>query len=138
MQPTVMPELDRASILRVTSEIVAGYVGSNAVAPAEVAGLIRLIHGTLQNLAEPVAAPMNREPAVPVRRSILPDYLICLEDGKKLKMLKRYLRSRYNLSPEEYRRKWGLPANYPMVSPNYASHRSKLAKRIGLGNRKAE
>jgi predicted transcriptional regulator len=97
--------------------------------------MIKTVHGTLGGLAAatPGEAATSQKPVVPVKRSVTPDYIICLEDGKKLKMLKRYLRSNYNMTPEEYRAKWGLPADYPMVAPNYAAQRSEFAKKIGLG-----
>jgi MucR family transcriptional regulator, transcriptional regulator of exopolysaccharide biosynthesis len=122
-------------LLKLASEIVAAYVSNNPVPVAELPGMIRSVHATLGGL---VAHPHNesgnsQKPAVPVKRSVMPEYIICLEDGKKLKMLKRYLRSRYNLSPEDYRAKWGLPADYPMVAPHYAAQRSEFAKKIGLG-----
>jgi len=123
-----------AEMLRLASDIVSAYVSNNAVASADVPGIIRSVHSTLAELAQ---APANKEPertpAVPVKKSVTPDYIICLEDGKKLKMLKRYLRSQYGLTPEEYRQRWNLPPEYPMVAPNYAEKRSRLAKEIGLG-----
>ena len=119
-----------------SSEIVAAFVAQNALSAQDLPDLIRSVHSTLNGLGapEPAAqAPERGKPAVPISRSIQPDYLVCLEDGKKLKMLKRYLRSRYNLTPEEYRRRWGLPPDYPMVAPGYAARRSDFAKQIGLG-----
>jgi predicted transcriptional regulator len=123
-------------ILKLASEIVAAYVSNNPISASDVPEMIRTVHGTLGSLA---GAPLkdlhtSQKPAVPVKRSITPDYIICLEDGKRLKMLKRYLRSTYRMSPEEYRTKWGLPADYPMVAPNYAAQRSEFAKKIGLGH----
>lgn len=122
-------------LLRLSAEIVAAYVAQNSVQAAAIPDLIRSVHDTLQGLGQPPAARTSerQKPAVPVSRSVHDDYIVCLEDGKKLKMLKRYLRSRYNMSPEEYRRKWGLPADYPMVAPAYAARRSDFAKQIGLG-----
>jgi predicted transcriptional regulator len=122
-------------LLKLASEIVAAYVSNNPVPVGDLPGMIKSVHATLGGLAataqnEPAIA---QKPAVAVKRSIMPEYIVCLEDGKKLKMLKRYLRSRYGLSPEEYRSKWGLPADYPMVAPNYAAQRSEFAKKIGLG-----
>ena len=122
-------------ILRLASEIVSAYVSNNPVPVGDLPGMIRSVHVTLgglggQSYAE---APNTQKPAVPVKKSVTPDYVICLEDGKKLKMLKRYLRSRYGLTPEEYRAKWSLPPDYPMVAPNYAQRRSDFAKKIGLG-----
>lgn len=128
-------EASGAELVELTADIVAAYVTRNGLDPAEVPALIQQVHRTLSGLdSEPAPAPREpQRPAVPVSRSIQPDYLVCLEDGKRLKMLKRYLRARYDLSPEEYRRKWGLPADYPMVAPNYAQRRSDFAKEIGLG-----
>ena len=122
-------------LLKLASEIVAAYVSNNPVPVAELPGMIKSVHATLGGLvSHPHSESVNtQKPAVPVRRSVMPEYIICLEDGKKLKMLKRYLRSRYNLSPEDYRAKWGLPADYPMVAPHYAAQRSEFAKKIGLG-----
>jgi len=118
-----------------TADIVSAYVGNNTVSAAELPGLIQSVHRALAGVsggAEVVeAAP--RDPAVPIRRSITPDFIICLEDGRKFKSLKRHLRTKYNMSPEEYRAKWGLPKDYPMVAPNYAKARSDLAKQMGLG-----
>ncbi|HEY1614894.1 MAG TPA: MucR family transcriptional regulator [Rhizomicrobium sp.] len=122
-------------LIRFASEIVAAYVSNNPVPISEIPGMIKSIHATLGGLtgSMPADLPTNQKPAVPVKKSIAPEYIVCLEDGKKLKMLKRYLRSRYSLSPEEYRAKWNLPADYPMVAPNYAAQRSEFAKKIGLG-----
>jgi predicted transcriptional regulator len=122
-------------LLKLASEIVAAYVSNNPVPVSELPSMIKSVHATLGGLSGNTAADMTtaQKPAVTVKKSISPEYIICLEDGKKLKMLKRYLRSRYGLSPEEYRTKWGLPADYPMVAPNYAAQRSEFAKKIGLG-----
>jgi len=118
-------------------QIVAAHVSHNAVAPADLPGLIQQVYGALTGLGQPSAqAPSRPEPAVPIRRSVTPDYIVCLEDGKKLKMLKRHLQAAYGLSPDEYRERWGLPPDYPMVAPNYAKQRSSLAKSIGLGTRR--
>jgi predicted transcriptional regulator len=126
---------DKADIIEMTAEIVAAYVENNTIPTADLPGLIQSVHRALTGVtAGPVpveAAP--KEPAVPVRRSITPDHLVCLEDGRKFKSLKRHLRTKYNMSPEEYRAKWGLPKDYPMVAPNYAKARSDLAKQMGLG-----
>jgi len=121
--------------LRMTTDIVSSFVANNSVSPEELSDLIRLVHRTLAGLkADGGAAPTERpKPAVPVNRSVHSDYIVCLEDGKKLKMLKRYLRSTYGISPDEYRKRWGLPADYPMVAPSYAARRSEFAKKIGLG-----
>lgn len=122
-------------LLRLGSAIVAAYVSRNAVAAEAVPDIIRTVHKALEGLSRdpPPAPEERRKPAVSVGRSIQQDYIVCLEDGKKLKMLKRYLRSRYDLSPDEYRQRWGLPPDYPMVAPAYAARRSDFAKKIGLG-----
>lgn len=120
-------------ILRMVTEIVAAYVSKNPVSPGDLPVIIRNVHATLGGMSggEPAAPP--RTPAVPVKKSVTADYIVCLEDGKKLKMLKRYLRSRFKLSPDEYRKRWNLPPDYPMVAPSYAKRRSDFAKKIGLG-----
>src|SRR4051812_3488183 len=136
-----MPNVAEASghkgdeLLKLASSIIAAYVSNNPVPVSELPGMIKSIHATLGGLTPGGAAETltNQKPAIPVKRSITPEYIVCLEDGKKLKMLKRYLRSNYKLSPEQYRAKWGLPADYPMVAPNYAAQRSEFAKKIGLG-----
>ena len=124
-------------LLRLGAGIVAAYVSRNQVATDAVPDIIRTVHQALESLSRGGAAPAPAEdrpkPAVPISRSVQHDYIVCLEDGKKLKMLKRYLRSRYNMSPDEYRRRWGLPPDYPMVAPAYAARRSDFAKQIGLG-----
>jgi predicted transcriptional regulator len=121
--------------LRMTTDIVASFVTNNKVTPEQLTDLIRSVHRTMDALTtgQDERTQEKAKPAVPVNKSISSDYIVCLEDGKKLKMLKRYLRSTYNMSPDDYRRKWGLPADYPMVAPNYAARRSEFAKRIGLG-----
>ena len=119
-----------------TTQIVAAYVSNNPVPVGELPSLIRQVHSALVNVGAPAEISAERpQPAVPVKRSVTPDYIICLEDGKKLKMLKRHLKTAFNMTPEEYRERWELPADYPMVAPNYATQRSKLAKQIGLGTR---
>lgn len=128
-----------SEIMQMAVDIVSAYVGNNAISAAQVPEVISSVYGSLMALSETgngSAEPLN--PAVPIRRSITPDYLVCLEDGKKLKMLKRHIRAVYGLTPEEYRMKWGLPADYPMVAPNYAKQRSNFAKQIGLGRKKGE
>lgn len=124
-------------LIEYSTDIVAAYVSHNAISPTDLPKLIADVHASLQALgAEEIAAPVEeKKPAVPVRRSVTADYIICLEDGKKFKSLKRHLRTHYNLSPEEYREKWGLPADYPMVAPSYSATRSKLAKENGLGRK---
>ena len=131
-------KLHPADLLAHTTQIVSAHVGHNAVSQADVPGLIKSVHEALSSIGETQVEEAPPEPAVPIRRSITPDYLICLEDGKKLKMLRRHLQTAFGMTPEEYRAKWGLPADYPMVAPNYAKQRSELAKRIGLGRRAAE
>jgi predicted transcriptional regulator len=122
-------------ILGLSAGIVAAYVAQNTVARAAVPELIRSVHGALSALGAAQAPPAaeRAKPAVPISRSVQRDYIVCLEDGKKLKMLKRYLRTHYDMSPEDYRRKWSLPGDYPMVAPAYAERRSDFAKQIGLG-----
>ena len=130
---------ERGDILRMTAEVVAAYVGNNSLPATQLPDVINTVYGTLHRV-NAVAPPVNghsQKAAIPVRRSITPDYIVCLEDGKKLKMLKRHLRTAYGLSPEEYRSKWGLPADYPMVAPNYSKKRSAFAKKIGLGRSEA-
>ena len=128
--------LGETDLLRLSADIVAAYVARNAIGLQALAELIGQVHQALARLGEPAAAPQpaqRQKPAVPISRSVQSDYIVCLEDGKQLKMLKRYLRSRYDMSPEEYRRKWGLAPDYPMVAPAYAARRSAFAKQIGLG-----
>ncbi len=128
----------RNEFVELTADIVAAYVGNNAVPANELPALINDVYGAL---AKAVAGSQEKEkeelkPAVSIRRSVQPDFIVCLEDGKKFKSLKRHLRTHYDMSPEEYREKWGLPADYPMVAPNYAKARSALAKKMGLGQRR--
>ena len=127
----------REELLAHTTDIVAAHVSHNAIDAGDVPALIKSVFGALEALGNPDGAGASElKPAVSPKKSIQPDYLVCLEDGKKLKMLKRHLRTQYGLSPEEYRARWGLPADYPMVAPNYARHRQALAKQIGLGKRR--
>ena len=136
MSENAAPEnISKEQLLEMTTEIVSAYVGNNTIAAGELNELIVSIHDSLHILTTGgvEVEPEPIKPAVPVRRSVTPDYLICLEDGKRLKMLKRHLRTTYGLSPDDYRAKWGLPADYPMVAPNYAQQRSEFAKKIGLG-----
>ena len=133
----------RNSIHTLTTRVVAAYVANNAVDATSIPSIISLVSDSLSKVGTsaptPAVAPAAPTPAVPIKRSVNPDYLICLEDGTKLKTLKRYLRARFNMTPDQYRAKWGLPADYPMVAPNYALRRSEIAKSIGLGrSRKAE
>ena len=126
--------IEHADAIHLASDIVAAYVSNNKVNADQLPSLLQDVFGAVSGLAEDAHAFVGkREPAVPIAKSVTPDFVICLEDGKKLKMLKRYLRTHYDLTPEEYRRKWGLPADYPMVAPNYAKRRSQFAKDIGLG-----
>ncbi|HEY9346009.1 MAG TPA: MucR family transcriptional regulator [Inquilinus sp.] len=121
---------------RLAAQIVSAHVGNNSVAVADLPVLIAQVYAAIEKLGRPVEPIITRpEPAVPIRKSVTPDAIICLEDGKKLKMLKRHLASAYAMTPDQYRERWGLPADYPMVAPNYAKQRSKLAKQIGLGTR---
>lgn len=140
MNTTPSPEVTTATskdeLLRHTATIVASFVGHNTVSPDAVPGLLNTVYDALSALGTPkVEAPKVLEPAVPIKKSVFPDYIICLEDGKKLKMLKRHLQACYGMTIEDYRARWNLPANYPMVAPNYAEHRSKLARDIGLGKK---
>ena len=126
------------TLLPMVSEIVTAQVANNKIALAELPQLIRDVYAALVHATMGDTGPTPRgEPAVPVKKSVTPDYIVCLEDGKKLKMLKRYLRTAYGMSPEQYRQRWDLPADYPLVAPNYAKTRSKLAKQIGLGTARA-
>ncbi|MHA7774686.1 Ros/MucR family transcriptional regulator [Roseibium sp. M-1] len=129
-----------ANLIDLTADIVSAYVGNNTVASADLPGLINEVYGALQKTVagsvEPEPEPLK--PAVPVKKSVTPDFIICLEDGKKFKSLKRHLRTHYNVTPEEYREKWGLDADYPMVAPNYAAARSELAKKMGLGQQRKQ
>jgi predicted transcriptional regulator len=122
-------------LLRLGADIVSAYVSRNAVAADAVPDIIRTVHQALEGLSRgaPPAVEEKAKPAVPIGRSVQHDFIVCLEDGKKLKMLKRYLRSRYDMSPDDYRRRWNLPPDYPMVAPAYAARRSDFAKKIGLG-----
>ena len=126
---------DKSEIVEMTTEIVAAYVSNNAVATTDLPALIQSVYRSLAGVVSggETVESAPKEPAVPVKRSITPDFLVCLEDGRKFKSLKRHLRTKYNMSPEDYRAKWGLPKDYPMVAPNYARARSDLAKQMGLG-----
>ena len=126
---------DRVEVLQMTSDIVSAHVSNNPVAITDLPGVIESVFEKMNELASgPAEEPAEElKPAVPIKKSINPDYLICLEDGKQLKMLKRHLKTAYDMTPEEYRARWGLPADYPMVAPNYAAKRKELAKKIGLG-----
>ncbi len=124
-----------AEVLRMTAAVVSAYVRNNPLPSGEMTALIGAIHRTFAEINRAAVEPQAPTPAVPVNKSIQPDYLICLEDGRKLKMLKRHLRTTYDMTPEDYRAKWGLPVDYPMVAPNYAKQRSAFAKEIGLGRK---
>ena len=131
-------KMSHADLLRMTTEIVSSYVSNNDIPGSQIPDVIQSTYTTLsaQQVGRGEAARDQKKPVVSIRRSITPDYIVCLEDGKKLKMLKRHLRTTFSLSPEEYRAKWSLPADYPMVAPNYAAQRSAFAKKIGLGRKR--
>ncbi len=135
MAESAAPKMAEDELMRMTADVVAAYVRNNALPTAQLAEVISAVYNSLKGIdgrvAEPPPEPLK--PAVPIRRSITPDYLVCLEDGKRLKMLKRHLRSTYNMTPDEYRARWGLAPDYPMVAPSYAEQRSEFAKKIGLG-----
>ena len=124
---------NRSELLELTSEIVAAHVSNNTLAVNDLPQLIQDVYTTLATVGTGQASSERPQPAVSIKKSVTPDHIICLEDGKKLKMLKRHLKTSFDMTPDEYREKWGLPRDYPMVAPNYAKHRSKLAKEIGLG-----
>jgi len=125
-----------SDLLALTTEIVAAHVSNNTVPVGDLPQLINQVYNSLANIgSEPVAAAERPQPAAPIKKSVHPDFIICLEDGKKLKMLKRHLKTAYNMTPDAYRERWGLASYYPMVAPNYARQRSRLAKEIGLGTR---
>ena len=126
-------DITTVDLLPLVTDVVAAQISNNKTPSSEVAPLIRAVYQALDDLRTKGTAAERPEPAVPVKKSVTPDYIVCLEDGKKLKMLKRHLRTAYDMSPEQYRQRWGLPAEYPMVAPKYADTRSKLAKQIGLG-----
>ena len=130
-----MAEEDGQAILTLTAQIVSAHVSNNSVSSEALPDLIRHVHQALSGVGQPAAEPEKLQPAVPVKRSVFPDYIVCLEDGKKLKMLKRHLQSAYGMTPDQYRERWGLPPDYPMVAPNYAERRSALARQIGLGRK---
>lgn len=130
-------QLDRSELLALTSEIVSSHVSNNAVNQTDLTTMIESVFNTLDGLSSPKEEPVEElKPAVSIKRSISDEYIVCLEDGKKLKMLKRHLKTAYDMTPEDYRAKWGLPADYPMVAPAYARKRQELAKKIGLGRKK--
>lgn len=134
-----MTDNDGSDFIELTADIVSAYVSNNSVPTSELPALISDVHAALSRVVGGVAPVVPAEapkPAIPVKKSITADYLICLEDGKKFKSLKRHLRTQYNMSPEQYREKWGLPPDYPMVAPNYAEARSQMAKKMGLGQQR--
>jgi len=135
MPETAAPKTAEEELLRMTADVVAAYVRNNTLPPTQLGDVINAVYTSLRALEgqAPEPPPEPLKPAVPIRKSINPEFLVCLEDGKKLKMLKRHLRSTYNMTPDEYRAKWGLPPDYPMVAPKYAQQRSEFAKKIGLG-----
>ena len=124
-----------SDVLGLTAQIVSAHVSNNAIGADALPSLIQEVYRTLAGVGKEQVLPDKQQPAVPVKKSVFPDHIICLEDGKKLKMLKRHLKTSYNMTPEQYREKWQLPPDYPMVAPNYAKHRSSLAKKIGLGTK---
>ncbi len=127
-----------ANLLGLTAQIVSAHVANNPMQPDALPALIQSVFKTLAGAGKEAPEPVKLEPAVPIKRSIFADHIVCLEDGKKLKMLKRHLSTAYNMTPQQYRERWGLPHDYPMVAPDYAKHRSALAKEIGLGRKPAE
>ena len=131
-------EHSRAQLIALTSDIVSAYVGNNSVDASELPSLIQDVYGSLTKLSDKNSLANGQQPAVPVSQSVTDEFLICLEDGKEFKSLKRHLRTKYQLSPEQYREKWGLPYDYPMVAPAYARQRSELAKQMGLGQASAD
>jgi len=124
-----------STILGLTAQIVSAHVSNNSVPTDALPALIQEVYKTLSGVGQEPISHERPAPAVPVKKSVFPDHIVCLEDGKKLKMLKRHLKTAYNMTPEQYRERWGLPPEYPMVAPNYARHRSSLAKKIGLGTK---
>jgi predicted transcriptional regulator len=133
-----MDDQNRVDLVELTAEIISAYVSNNTVVATDLPAIISDVHDALSKATQRMG-PVEREelrPAVTVKKSVTPEYIVCLEDGKKFKSLKRHLRTHYTLSPEEYREKWGLPHDYPMVAPNYAAARSQLAKQMGLGTRR--
>jgi predicted transcriptional regulator len=131
-----MTEISPGSdVLGLTAQIVSAHVSNNSVAPDALPALIQDVYRTLAGVGKDPVQPDKPQPAVPIKKSVFPDHIVCLEDGKKLKMLKRHLKTAYNMTPEQYRDRWALTPDYPMVAPNYAKHRSSLAKKIGLGTK---
>ncbi len=135
MSTNAPDSVSNLDLLSQATDIVSAYVSNNAISPADLPGLLKVVHAKLGELAEDSASAPRPDPAVPINKSVTDHHIICLEDGAKLKMLKRYLRTHYDMSPDEYRARWGLPADYPMVAPEYARRRSDFAKKIGLGKK---
>lgn len=134
MSDETLPNIEKEELLRMTTSVVSSFLSHNSVPAENVPDLIKSVHATMSEISAPtVKVETKAKPAVPVSKSVSDEHIVCLEDGKKLKMLKRYLRSQYDMSPEEYRRKWNLPSDYPMVAPAYSRKRSQFAKDIGLG-----
>lgn len=140
MPEDINTKFSKDDVLRMTVDVVSAYLSNNQVATPQISDLINNVFSTLVSLEEtqPETNAEQPKPAASIKKSVTPDYIICLEDGKKLKMLKRHLRTTYNMTPEEYRAKWNLPPDYPMVAPNYARQRSDFAKKIGLGRKGGE
>jgi predicted transcriptional regulator len=132
-----MSNQTQSNVLKLTATIVSAHVANNEMSTGELPGLIQSVYRSLSTVGEVEAVPAAPTPAVPIKKSVFPDYIVCLEDGKKLKMLKRHLQTSYGMTPDAYRAKWGLPADYPMVAPSYAAKRSSLAKENGLGRKPA-
>jgi len=135
MTNTANDSVSNLDLLTQATDIVAAYVSNNAISPSDLPGLLKVVHAKLGELADASTEAPRPDPAVPIKKSVTDHHIICLEDGAKLKMLKRYLRTHYDMSPDEYRARWGLPADYPMVAPEYARRRSDFAKKIGLGKK---
>ncbi len=136
MTEQAVEKLSSGELLRMTADVVSAYVTHNTLSTGDLPGVISAVHASLANLdSDPGASKEPPKPAVAIRKSVTPDYIVCLEDGKKLKMLKRHLRTSYDMTPDEYRSKWHLGPDYPMVAPNYAKRRSEFAKKIGLGQK---
>lgn len=131
----VMPDTKSDDLLSLTAQIVAAHVANNSVPLTDLPDLIHQVHQALRGVGAPAAMNARPQPVVPIKKSVTPDFIVCLEDGKKLKMLKRHLKTAYNLTPEQYRERWALPPDYPMVAPNYAKQRSQLARDLGLGTK---
>ena len=127
---------DNTTLQKLTTQIISAYVSHNKISGQDLPNLIRTVHQTLSTVANTKPEIVKPVPAVPPKKSVFPDYIICLEDGKKLKLLRRHLQTVYDMTPQQYRERWDLPPEYPMVAPNYASHRSNLARKIGLGHRR--